>query len=243
MQVEAKQCEAIAWKGSTLVYSNEQRDVFTINNFKKRGFKSALPEHPNAEIPLHDEVEIKLTGDGAGWKDKAHDLPLKNLTEGEYFRWAIIGSHVYLAGRINYTGSAFTTSSPDAPRLGAGMIVVFNPTADTFAGESIRQFCIGEDVNKGITCWQLQLGKEFKMLETKAECAGSTKEKVFQFEVKMPLTEIFAEGKLPTEFYSNVLGRSLHEGNVVHLANDRIQNIMHPYTWSKVTIEPAVETD
>ncbi|MDC1142034.1 hypothetical protein OAU50_03005 [Planctomycetota bacterium] len=241
MTINARQSEAIAWKDGALVFANEQRDVYTIGDFQKRGLKTALPETPEVVVSQHAEAKIKLTGDGAGWKDKATELALSNLMEGEYFRWAIIGGHLYMAGRVSYTGSVFTSSSGDGNRMGAGLQLMFNPTADTFAEDSIRYFTIGEDVNMGVTCWRLKLDKELELLETKSEAEGNTKDRSFQFEVKLPLTEIFAEGQLPSEFYCNIVGRSLHEGNSVHLATDYPYCTLYPYTWSKVVIKAGTK--
>ena len=234
--IEAKQCEAIAWNGGSLIYSNEQRDVYKIDNFNKREVSTAQPARAEVTLPLHKGFELKIDGSGEAWKDKATSLPLNNLQADEYYQWAIIGSSLYIAGKINYTGSVFTTTTGSNP--GAGLLLMFNPKADVFAESTIRQFTVGEKIHGGMGCWRLEFGQETKLHDTTAKVMGSTKDKRFQFEIKIPLTMIFEEGELPDVFYTNVIGRSLHESrSIVNLANDRIQNMSHPYTWAKVTID------
>ncbi|MCF6228793.1 MAG: hypothetical protein L3J82_09065 [Planctomycetes bacterium] len=233
--IEAKQCEAIAWHGGSLVYSNEQRDIYKINDFNKREVSSAQPARAEVKLPLHKDLEFKIDGSGESWKDKASLLPLNNLQADEYCRWAIIGSSLYIAGKINYTGSVFTTTGS---KPGAGLLLMFNPKADVFAESTIRQFSIGEKIHGGMACWKLEFGQKVKLHDTTAKVVGSTKDKCFQFEIEIPLTIIFEEGELPDVFYANVIGRSLHESHsIVNLANDRIQNMTSPYTWSKITID------
>lgn len=236
MVIEAKQCEAIAWKGDSLFYANEQRDVFKVSDFNKRKLESAQPSHPEVKLPRNDSMDIELSGDGEGWKDQSESLALTNLGEDEYFRWSIVGANLMLAGRIKYSGSQFTTSSASGNRLGAGLIITFNPKPDVFAEDAIRQFCIVEDVDKGIRFWQMKPGNGVELLETRAKTAGSTNNSIFKFEVEVPLITILAEGQITSSIYCNMLGRNLHEQGSIYLANDRLQNIVHPYTWSKVVI-------
>ena len=233
--IEAKQCEAIAWSDGSLIYSNEQRDIYKINDFNMREIDSAQPARAEFKLPLHEGFEFKIDGSGESWKDKAALLPLNNLQADEYYRWAIIGNSLYIAGKINYTGSVFTTTGSNPV---AGLLLMFNPKADVFAESTIRQFSIGEKIHVGMGCWKLEFGQETKLHNTTAKVVGSTKDKCFQFEIEIPLTMIFEEGELPDMFYTNVIGRSLHESrSIVNLANDRIQNMTHPYTWAKVTID------
>src|SRR5690606_23723212 len=111
-RIYAGRCKAVCLHEGRLVFTNQLRDVYAINDYLSRGVKQALPEAVRVELP-REKTAYEPDGTGEAWKGGAATLPLRGLGEGEYVRWMISGGWLMLAGAVRY--DSFTSSSEDGP--------------------------------------------------------------------------------------------------------------------------------
>ena len=234
--IEARQCEALCFHDGQLVFANEQRDLYTVDDFLKRKLKSLLSERAGAKLPAA-KGEFSLSGDGSAWAAKAGSLSLRNSKPGEYLRWLINGEDLLICGRMIYAG-AFNSTREEADRLGSVLMLMFA----TEAGGNLtgREFhlAVGDNGRTGVDLWQLDLdGEKIKLTSleaatVKGKVAGSR----FDFELRVPLKLIFGKSVAPESFLFNAWGYSLHGENEVHFAGQSLASFLRPYTWGDVTL-------
>lgn len=238
--LEANQCEAVCVKDGTLYFANEQRDVYAVPEFLKRQPKAMMPPRVKAELPMAATAH-EVDGTGASWKAAGAALPLGNIAEGEYLRWIIAGNRVMLAGSFAYTNE-FTSSDERGGRMGTGVLLCIGtePT-EWLTGKETLMF-MGDNGQVGADAWVLDLAKGIKLVPVKGLAVkGGVKDGRFTFEVSFPITQFFAEGKLPGSILANVWGRNLKGRVEVALAGTSMVSIERPYTWADVTIRQPGE--
>src|SRR5690606_29826427 len=129
-RIHANQCEALCIRDHRLVFTNEQREVYAINDYLKRELKQALPPRVSVELPVTDATH-EPAGAGAAWREGSFTLPLRDVGEGESARWKICGPWLMLAGSLRYEG-AFSSSSERGNRRGSGFMLMFTTGDDDF---------------------------------------------------------------------------------------------------------------
>ncbi|MBX3460634.1 MAG: hypothetical protein KF696_11840 [Planctomycetes bacterium] len=225
-------CKACALhEGQLVVLSGT--DVYAINNFAARGLRSAMPAMPAVELPLEDG-KYEPDGTGEAWKGGAYALPLKGISEAEHVRWMIGGAHLMLAGKLRYDG-AFTSSSEQGSRLGAGLALMIGSGDDDYLTGGEKIFWLGDNGLTGLDAWLLDpAGMKLAPLKGVA-VAGEVKEGWLTFEYAIPLTALFGEGKLPDAFRANLWGFNLRKSEP-RLTGANFGCINHPYTWARTRI-------
>lgn len=234
--IEADQCEALCMKDGHLHFTNEQRDVYVVRDYLKRRPVSMLPPRVKVSLPFED-TRHELDGTGDAWKAGAGTLPLRNGGETEFLRWMIAGPRLLLCGRLAYEG-AFSSSSERGQRMGSGLwLGVTTEGTDALTGDE-RMFFIGDNGATGLDVWTLDLSKGVKLTPLagfagKGRIAGG----VLTFEISIPLTAVFNEGKLPKACLVNAWGYGMNGKLEPHVAGRSFYAMLRPYTWADVTVK------
>lgn len=228
-RIHANICKALSFQDGSVVFANQQRQVFAISDYISRKIASALPPRVNVELPV-EEAAYKPDGTGDAWKSGAQTLPMKGVGEDEYVRWMIAGGYLMLAGKLRYEGGF--TSSDEHGRRGSALTLMFgSEDTDQLSGDE-RMFWLGDNGVTGLDAWKFN-AKQFLLKPLAgALVAGDVKGGWMSFEYALPLTEVFGQGKLPQEFRVNVWGYSLQGPDEPHLTGEALYSMNLPYTWA-----------
>jgi len=234
--IEADQCEALCLKAGTLFFTNEQRDVYWVHDFMTRKPQSMLPPRVTTTLPF-EQSSFEVDGTGAAWKAGATILPMRNLNQGESLRWIIAGSRLMLYGSLGYEGS-FTSSSERGNRMGTGLWLGFGSEGTEALAGTEKLFFIGDNGVTGADLWTVHMEKSIKLgLVEGVVCKGKPEAGKFTFEISLPVTAVFAEGKLPQGFLANAWGYGMRGEAEPNLAGSSFYSMLRPYTWADVTIK------
>jgi hypothetical protein len=234
-RIHANQCEALCVRDGRLIITNEQRDVYVINDYLKRGLKQALPPAVSVELPVATQAH-EPDGKGEAWREDSFTLPLRGIGEGEDVRWKISGPWLMLAGNLRYDG-AFSSSSERGNRRGSGFTMMFTTGDDDFLTGNETFLWFGDNGVTGLDVWRLDTRDLSLTPLTAAKAAGEVRAGWMRFEYALPLTDVFGEGKLPQSFRVNLWGFSLQGRHEPHLSGQSMFSQQNPYTWAKATLE------
>jgi hypothetical protein len=230
-RIHANQCEALCLHDGRLVFTNEQRDVFAIGDYLKRGVADALPPRVDVELPM-EAAKYEPDGTGNAWKGGAFTLPLADAADGESVRWMISDAWLMVAGKLRYTGT-FTSSNEQGSRLGTGAMLMFGQGDDDFLTGDERFLWLADNGITGLDAWSFDPKKGGLKPVESVKVKGEVKGNWMSFEYALPLTAVFGEGKLPDTFRANLWGLNLHGENEPHLAGANISlTARSPFTWA-----------
>jgi hypothetical protein len=232
-RIHANQCKGIVLKDGRLVFTNEQRGVYAIDDYLKRKITNALPPKVRVELP-REKAKYEPDGTGAAWKSGAYTLPLKGIGEDEYVRWMIADAYLMIAGKLRY--EAFTSSSEQGPRLGTALILTLGTDDDEFLTGNERMFWLGDNGATGLDAWRLDVNAPSLKPVAGVKVKGEIKGGWMSFEYALPLTDVFGEGELPETFRINLWGRSLQEDEP-RLSGESMGTLFNPYTWAEAELK------
>jgi hypothetical protein len=233
--IEAGQCEALCLRDGHLHIASVQRDVYLVRDYLKRRPQSMLPPRVQLSLPFEDS-RFEPDGSGNAWKTGAGTLTLRGGAQADYLRWMIAGPRLLVAGSLAYEG-AFTSSSERGSRMGSGLwLGVATSATEQLAGDE-RLFFIGDNGASGPDVWTLDVQKGIKLTPlTDVKAAGKAEAGRFTFEVSLPLTAVFGQGKLPARCLANAWGYGLNGKEEVSVAGSSFYSMLRPYTWADVTV-------
>jgi len=239
MLIEAKQCEAICFNGADLFFTNEQRDVYRINNFAVRTYERAMAKPATGVLPRTD-AEIS---DEAGWKEHAAELNLIDPAEGDSLRWVAKGDSILLKARFAYEG-AFKPTNPAKRELGSCLLAGLAAAPSLNLTGKEKHLVIGVDSEGKGGVWAIDLKSRTEPL---TELEGSTSkatiaEGVFTVEVSIKVSSVFADGKIPEQFMFNAFVFNLTREHETRFAGLNLISVFHPYTWGTITAPGKEET-
>jgi hypothetical protein len=246
--IGARQCESLCFRGDQLIFTNEQRDVFLVEDF--------LGERPAALLPPRASTLLPVLPGGArhaasgtpesSWQDRAADVALRNLRDEEYLRWCLSGEELCLAARISCSAEMQPTcvrrpgedGEEQRARLGSGLVLVFGLESRHLLGEDEHVLIVGlaEDGSAGV--WDVDLTGDALDLARPptGEVVGRMEGSAFQFELCLPAAEILGAA-LPERFLFDAHSRRMHGEDEIHFSGVDINTIMRPYLWGDVTLE------
>jgi hypothetical protein len=236
--IAARQSEALCFRASQIVFTNEQRDVFVVDRFLSRGFKALLPERGRTTLPT-GEGSFEIDGTGRSWHDRGSPIPLSNAGEDEEMRWSLVGDHLLIHGRLEYIGE-FRFTSTDPPRLGLGSGVLFAFAHDArlaLSGEEL-QIAVGLSQEEEPVVWRMDLTANPAGMNPLAGVPidAEARDGVFTFEMALPL-EAGLKDHLGDRFLFDVHGVGLHGREEVRFSGIDRFTLMRPYLWGEVTQE------
>jgi hypothetical protein len=244
--IAARQCESLCFRGGQVVFTNEQRDVFTINEFIRRPFESLLPERGSATLPVRP-VRDHLGKAVAFRQGDARELKLGNSRKGENLSWYLSGEDLLIQGRLHYSGEFQPTlclgpGDTDAdqergPRLGSCLLLVFSREARRLVSGDELQLAVGIDAGGTLGVWHFDLTGKVMKLEPfqKGEISGQVRDGVFQFELALTASAVLGDS-LPKQFLFDAQGLRLHGEEEVRFSGVDVNTIMRPYLWGNVTV-------
>ncbi|MEZ4654338.1 MAG: hypothetical protein R3E12_12300 [Candidatus Eisenbacteria bacterium] len=139
----ARQAEAICVQGDSLIFANEQRDVFVVEKFLDRARGEALPPRHEAGLAIRD-VPFWIDGDASEWASEATSVPLADARPGESLRWLVSQDRLLLSGRFR-SEVPFAPSLAESLRARSGVLLSFAPDEPraTFLDGTERQIFFG----------------------------------------------------------------------------------------------------
>jgi hypothetical protein len=231
----ARQCEAICLCGDKLVFTNEERDVFVVNDFVRKEYSELIPPRGSTTLPAKS-LEVVLDGTGSGWASHATPVPLRESRPNESIAWLLNDDEILMRGRLEFDGEFLPTVS-DSSRLGSMVLLMFAPEPTPLISESDRLLAIGMEPEGGLTVWQLSFaGFEIEMSPFPHSLWGSVYEGVFEFEVSLSVSEIFGTS-VPDKFQFDIRGFRLHEETEVYFSGPGLWSFQRPYVWGHILVQ------
>jgi hypothetical protein len=230
--IGARQNESICFRGSQIVFTNEQRDVFVVDRFLSRRFTALLPERGETVLPICD---------GPG-REQGRAIPLKHSREGEEIRWCLSDDRLLIHGRLEYGEDFHLTDAPitELIQLGSGIFLTFGGSPHLELSGQEFQIAVGLSLDKEPSIWQLDLTNEpigVTALQD-VEIEATAEDGVFTFEMALPLSLGLAD-YLEDTFLFDVHGMGLHgDDEEVRFSGIDIYTVFRPYLWGEVTLQP-----
>jgi hypothetical protein len=236
--IAARQNEAICFRGSQVVFTNEQRDVFMVDRFFSRRFHALLPERGRAILPA-GTGPFRVDGRGRSWREQGNPIPLANAREGEEIRWCLVDDHLLVHGRLHYENEFRFTDSrvTELAHLGSGAVLVFAHNPNLELGGEELQIAVGLSKEHQPSVWHLDLTLDpmgMKLLR-EVEIDAEARDGIFLFEMALPLFASLAD-HIRDPFLFDVHGLELHGPDEVHFSGIDIYTVFRPYLWGEVTL-------
>lgn len=231
--LHARQNEALTFVGDSIVMTNEQRDVYIVDELLWVGEYWWLPPRTSAtlkQVPMTKEaLEAKMPP-----MELLAELPLQNLKSGEFLRFGVSADQFFFDGRF-YLEDGFFPSSASGP-LGTSLMIVL--------GEEQRLRVTSNDFQVALT------GTETGKIRPRRidldggtprgglagfRYGGSTSPEVFRFTLAIDVDEVFPDG-LPEVFLLNLAGNGFRRpgGNEPVLSGFDAYSLYRPFMWAAI---------
>lgn len=255
-RIWARQAEAICVQGDSIIFANEQRDVFVLDRFLEAPRAEALPlagsttlrsafssrkSEESGSVP-----EITIDGDASEWTDHASSLPLRNASPAESFRWMNLRDRILVCARVHLE-VAPEPADPESLRTGSGILLSFaeSDRRSTFLDGSQTQLFIGAATASGAPVWRLSFRGydlasmtpvESSVAASFVDLPGPSGPGWLAFEASIPVGAIWPVGSLPEQFLFDLQGIGLREGEELHFSAADLYSIYRPYAWGNVSL-------
>jgi hypothetical protein len=231
----ARQCEAICLCGDKLVFTNEERDVFVVNDFVGKKYSELLPPRGSTTLPAKS-LDVVVDGTGSSWASHAATIPLHESRPNESIAWLLNDEEILMRGRLEFD-KEFRETDADSARLGSALLIMFAPEPNPLISEGDRLLAIGMEPEGGLSVWRLRfVGFGIEMSPFPHSLWGSVYEGVFQFEVALPVSEIFG-ASVPDRFHFDIRGFRLHEETEAYFSGPGLWSFQRPYVWGDVLVQ------
>jgi hypothetical protein len=223
--LHARQCEALAWTESGVIFTNEQRDVYFVDDLLACELNPWLP--PSARVRL----ERIPAGGGA---ELLPELPVRNLREGEWIRMGLVRERLV----IDLLLTAEEDVIPTEERLGTSVLLAFATESKLRITPDDPVIALALAPMGGPGAIAMNLGAGRSTVETddiSVEIAGRNGHVGLRAEI--PVAALFPEG-LPRSFRMALAGNGLRKGDDEPLlgALDAF-SLLRPYAWAEVIVE------
>lgn len=230
--ITARQCEAMCADGDDLVFANEQRDVYRVEDYFGNVVpETLLPAPVTVKLPTIKEApEVSTTGEA--WTESASTLPMRDFADDEHLRWARTDTHLLVAGKVKYAG-AFSATRARGVRLGSSVVMMFSDSKRHYIDKGDLHIVFGRDENE-MGAWSIDLSEDsptMKRLDD-VKIQGSVDKGVFTFDARVPIESLPSKAASGTRV--NVWCRNLHADNQPLLVEGEVYSIFRPYTWATI---------
>ncbi len=222
--LNARQCEAIAWTATGIVFANEQRDVYMVDDPLGSDLKWWLPPVAHvavASLPKGADREL-LT-----------ELPVANLREGESVRMGVVGDAFIIDAALLLEGDIVVSEG----RLGTSAIVGFAAEPGLATTEADRLFAVivPPDRPLGVVPFSM-LGPPANKDLTGVSVEGEGENDVFAFRLKIKTAAVFPDG-VPKQFRFQFVTNGFRTGDdEPRLSALDFYSLMRPFTWAQTTL-------
>ncbi len=225
--IGARQCEALCFHGHQLIITNEQRDVFVLDEF--------LRSRPDALLPPRGAGQLPVTGTHL-------PLPLKNAREGEQFSWRLDGEILSLHAELCCSQDAEPTVPAEAEgeraRIGSSIILAFGieERLRTTAQEFLLTVGVTNQGESGV--WRLDVTGPRLQLQAyePAQAHVDVADSVLTVDLAFPLAEALGQ-PLPSAFLFDLHGIRLRgDEEEVRFSGIDSATLWRPYLWGRITV-------
>jgi hypothetical protein len=231
----ARQCEAICLCGDKLVFANEERDVFVVNDFVEKKYSELLPPRGSTTLPAKS-LDVVVDGTGSRWALHVASIPLQESRPNESIAWLLNDDEILMRGRLEFD-KEFSPTDADSARLGSALLIMFASEPRPLISEGDRLIAIGMEPEGGLNIWRLSfVGFEIEMSPFPHSLWGSVVDGVFEFEVSLSVSEIFG-ASVPDKFHFDIRGFRLHEETEVYFSGPGLWSFQRPYVWGDVLVQ------
>ncbi len=227
--LHARQCEALAWTETGIIFTNEQRDAY----FVDRPLACSL----DPWLAVADRVQLERVPSGADGRpalDLLADLPVRNRRDGEYVRMGLARGRLVIAATLEIDGELV----PSTDRLGTSLLLTFGsePRLRVTPGEA--QIAIVLAPLQKVGAVAIDLGGGQSLVDAEAisvEAAGENG--TVSMVIEIPVATLFPEG-LPRRFRMALAGNGFRGGDDEPLLGALdMYSLMRPFAWAVIHVE------
>jgi len=235
-RIWARQCEAMAICGTTLLITNEERDVFSLPEFLASSYAVLAPNREGSSVPLHLGT-FRLGQDASSWKAYSRDLPLRNAEPGEFAQWLLTGDRLLVRAGFRAAGAIVPTGNPAT--VGTCVVLMFAPieAREEDAIALATHVVVGVDGNRRVRAWRLLLSEGGPVLSDLpgAEIVGHS-ESGLEFELSLP-THLLFERDMPSRFLFDLQATGFRKDDDPYYFNQGPFALERPLAWADVRVE------
>lgn len=232
----AQQCEALWWDGDDLVFCNEQRDVFRIDDALREPTTAWLPPRPALDLTVLPWTREATTATQPR-TELLKPLPLVNARPGDHVRWALAGGDtLYLDAHLALEGSVQYAAGDDG-RPGSGLLLTIAREPDLRIDGDDFQLAMDlrRDGRPRVRRIDLGGGEARAGSLSGATWKGAVRGDTLWLSVALPLTSVFGRD-VPDTFLVNLCGVNLGRSPEPVLAGHSIWSLLRPYVSAPVRI-------
>ncbi len=234
--LHARQCESVAWDGDDIVFNNEQRDVYRVDDVLTRREIWWLPEREGLTLKVVPRTRMAVQASMPPMELLA-DLPMKNTGPREFLRLALSDGQLFFDGQFVVDGE-FVPTATRGDRLGTAIVVAFSDAHRLRISEYDPQFAVVGSDKGTVRARRIDLsggGGEAAGLAG-VSYSGRASKAMFAFHLILDVETVFPAG-LPDEFLMNVVGLGIREGlDQPYLSGLDLFSIYRPYVWAGVSV-------
>jgi hypothetical protein len=222
--LNARQCEAVAWTASGIVFANEQRDVYMVED--PLGCELAW------WLPPRTEFELPSLPKGAD-RELLVDLPVANLRAGESVRMGLVGGAFVVDAMLSLENDIVVSDG----NIGTSAIVGFatDPGLQPSDGDRLFAVIVPSDRPLGVVPFSM-LGPPANEDLTGVSVEGAGQDEFFSFRLTLDVASVFPDG-VPERFLFQFVTNGFREGpDEPLLSGLDIYSLMRPFTWADVTL-------
>lgn len=231
--LHARQNEAAAFVGDSLVFTNEQRDVFQIDQLMWVSEYWWLPPRTSAtlkRVPLTKEaLEAKMPP-----MELLAELPIMNVKSGEFLRFGFSDDQLFFDGRFYLEDSYFPSSATGG--LGTAVIIVIGEDQNLRVGDSEFQLALTGSEEGKIRPRRIHMdGRSPRGGLGGLRYGGHANDSEFRFTLAVSIDEVFPDG-LPEVFLLNVAGSGLRRPGVPEPLLSGLDgfSLFRPFMWGAI---------
>ena len=231
--LHARQNEALAFVGNSAVFTNEQRDVYIVDDVLFVGEYWWLPERTSArlkQVPLTKEaLQASMPP-----MELLAEMPMRNARRGEFLRFGVSADQFFFDGRF-FLDDGFTPSDA-AGRLGTSLLIVFGEEQRLRVSASDYQLAlVGTDSGR-LRPRRIDLnGGSAPSGLTGVSYGGQANTKQFRFTLSIDVDSVFPDG-VPEVFLLNVCGNGFRRagGTEPVLSGFDYYTMLRPFMWGAI---------
>jgi hypothetical protein len=218
----ARQCEAVCLVDRKLVFTNEERDVFVVDDFLARRLDRAVPPRANVVLPAGEE---------------AVPIPLRNARAGDRMLGSVPGDRIRIRARIGLDKKAVAVR-PAKGKLGTSLLLMFGRERTRGVTRDAVHVAVGPDARGRLAAWRVDLmaGDPAIRPFDGAAIDGRVAAGALEFELTLPLAGVFGEAR-PERFLFDVQGIDLRDRDEEpYFSSPGRFSSYRPFAWGEVGI-------
>jgi len=219
--IGARQAEALCIRGDDLLFTNEQRDVFRVRDFRKWSHRRLWPKRGVATL-----------ADG-----KPSAVSLLDAAEGESLTWSLGDDSVSIELRLAAPDKIRPTK-PEQGALGTGVLLGFGTEPERHLGGDQVVLAVVASVEDGEGGGLYAVGftdEGIEMVAVEAAVTSATEDGFLTLSAEIPLEQAFA-GPAPARFRFGAFAVKYGKKPRPLFSVNDFYALYRPYLWGDVTV-------